>query len=181
MLQEIWTLCRIFKRSASYRKCAPDWRSELGSKRTAAPDYSTTSKTCSSNSSSITSSDRTRATLQQNLGTYISFGNKSSSSMPPHQLIINTTTQTHDCTKPYSPQILNFHNHNIPPAAQSSLSSLISPSSLSSSQATYVAAPYSVSGSVCEFLRRGADWEDLRSVVLDSTATVNSGNSLLNL
>ena len=31
-LQEIWTLCRIFKRNVSYRKSTPDWR-ETSAKR----------------------------------------------------------------------------------------------------------------------------------------------------
>ncbi|KAA8523453.1 hypothetical protein F0562_009876 [Nyssa sinensis] len=41
---EVWTLCRIFKRNVSYRKCIPDWR-ELSAKRTNPVDAS--SKTCS--------------------------------------------------------------------------------------------------------------------------------------
>ncbi|CAL5335393.1 unnamed protein product [Camellia sinensis] len=38
---EVWTLCRIFKRNVSYRKCIPDWR-ELSAKRNPA-----SSKACS--------------------------------------------------------------------------------------------------------------------------------------
>ncbi|XP_059664563.1 transcription factor JUNGBRUNNEN 1-like [Cornus florida] len=40
---EVWTLCRIFKRNVSYRKCIPDWR-EVSAKRNVAP-VSASSKT----------------------------------------------------------------------------------------------------------------------------------------
>lgn len=32
-MQEVWTLCRILKRSVSYRKCVPDWREMAAAKR----------------------------------------------------------------------------------------------------------------------------------------------------
>ncbi|KAL7248871.1 hypothetical protein ACSBR1_011119 [Camellia fascicularis] len=54
---EVWTLCRIFKRNVSYRKCIPDWR-ELSAKRNPA-----SSKACST---TVDESDSTED--------YISFG-----------------------------------------------------------------------------------------------------------
>lgn len=49
-LQEVWTLCRIFKRNVSYRKYAPDWR-ELSAKRQ--PPTDKNSKTCSVDSNRV--------------------------------------------------------------------------------------------------------------------------------
>ncbi|XP_009778771.1 transcription factor JUNGBRUNNEN 1 [Nicotiana sylvestris] len=45
---EVWTLCRIFKRNGSYRKCLPEWRSVAAAKR---HQIDTSSKTCSADSS----------------------------------------------------------------------------------------------------------------------------------
>ncbi|XAR56896.1 hypothetical protein NMG60_11037532 [Bertholletia excelsa] len=46
---EVWTLCRIFKRNVSYRKCIPDWR-EVSAKRNQNP-VDAGSKTSSADSS----------------------------------------------------------------------------------------------------------------------------------
>ncbi|PIN08176.1 hypothetical protein CDL12_19253 [Handroanthus impetiginosus] len=50
--KELWTLCRIFKRNVSYRKCILDWKSEPATKRsmTISP-VDANSKTCSIDSS----------------------------------------------------------------------------------------------------------------------------------
>ncbi|KAL6998957.1 hypothetical protein U1Q18_000124 [Sarracenia purpurea var. burkii] len=45
---EVWTLCRIFKRNLSHRKCTPDWR-EVSAKRN---PMDASSKTCSVESDS---------------------------------------------------------------------------------------------------------------------------------
>ncbi|XP_058219079.1 transcription factor JUNGBRUNNEN 1 [Rhododendron vialii] len=49
---EVWTLCRIFKRNTSYRKCIPaDWRDQQSAKRSVHP-VDASSKTCSMDSNS---------------------------------------------------------------------------------------------------------------------------------
>lgn len=46
---EVWTLCRIFKRNTSYKKCIPDWRDQQSAKRSTNP-IDANSKTCSMDS-----------------------------------------------------------------------------------------------------------------------------------
>ncbi len=48
--QEVWTLCRIFKRNVSHRKYTPDWREISNKRQPVAIDIS--SKTCSVDSNS---------------------------------------------------------------------------------------------------------------------------------
>ncbi|XP_011097796.1 transcription factor JUNGBRUNNEN 1 [Sesamum indicum] len=43
---EVWTLCRIFKRNVSYKKCIPDWREIAAKKSTINPAVDASSKTC---------------------------------------------------------------------------------------------------------------------------------------
>ncbi|KAL0300983.1 UNVERIFIED_CONTAM: Transcription factor JUNGBRUNNEN 1 [Sesamum radiatum] len=49
---EVWTLCRIFKRNVSYKKCIPDWREIAAKRNTISPAVDASSKTCSINDSS---------------------------------------------------------------------------------------------------------------------------------
>lgn len=46
---EVWTLCRIFKRNVSYRKCMPDWKELSAAKKNLNPmmNMDANSKTCS--------------------------------------------------------------------------------------------------------------------------------------
>ncbi|KAF7834628.1 transcription factor JUNGBRUNNEN 1-like [Senna tora] len=68
---EIWTLCRIFKRNASHRKCAPadHWRHFGGNKRHSSQDQK-------SNNSTVTTVDQSSAITTDNdkPQTYINFG-----------------------------------------------------------------------------------------------------------
>ncbi|KAI3466330.1 hypothetical protein Pfo_022993 [Paulownia fortunei] len=47
---EVWTLCRIFKRNVSYRKCLPDWREVAAKRGIINPIADASSKTCSMDS-----------------------------------------------------------------------------------------------------------------------------------
>jgi len=58
-LQEVWTLCRIFKRIPSYKKYAPNWK-ETASKLN---PTDSSSKTCSLESDNISFED---SVIQQN-------------------------------------------------------------------------------------------------------------------
>lgn len=151
-MQEVWTLCRIFKRNISYRKCVPDWSRQVSAKRNTlinpiiAVDHAATSQTCSIDSSD----DHNRQ------GGYISFGapairQSSPTERKPYsaynnsnnnnaQSIIINANQQH-----YFPG--HFSNSSVASEAPCSGSSFSSP----------------VYADISELLRV-VDWEDLRSV-----------------
>lgn len=55
ILQEVWTLCRIFKRTPSYKKYTPNWKEASATKRN---HNDSSSKTCSSSLESENSSEQ---------------------------------------------------------------------------------------------------------------------------
>lgn len=138
--QEVWTLCRIFKRNVSHRKYTPDWR-ELSNKRqqqttTSAKKIDTSPNTCSVDSN----------TTREN---YISFTTDQIiqfTEMKPlvnnHRVINERKLQLH------SEQLnMNITHHQFPSMAASSYSNISSPFDDD------------------ELFSYNYDWDELRSVV----------------
>ncbi|KAL2245123.1 transcription factor JUNGBRUNNEN 1-like [Sesamum indicum] len=131
---EVWTLCRIIKRSVSYRKCVPDWR-EAAAKRSCIINPAS-SETCSVQESCD----------QNGQSNYISFNAE-----PAMKQITEK--------KPYSGQVERTGNQQF--VGQYFSPSVISQAPPAAAAASY-ASSY-ICGDISEFLRH-ADWEDLRSI-----------------
>nr|XP_027063813.1 transcription factor JUNGBRUNNEN 1-like [Coffea arabica] len=135
---EVWTLCRIFKRNVSYRKCMPDWKEISGKRLSNAVDAS--SKTCSMEFDNVTQS-------------YISF----SANVAP------AITRQND-KKPS----INNNNNSVHGLGHVDITNQLLMSQLSSfSQApSSTTASYAsfASSDATDFLKHG-DWDELRSMV----------------
>ena len=137
-MQEVWTLCRIFKRNVSYRKCTPDWKEISGKRLNNAVDAS--SKTCSMEFDNVRQS-------------YISF----SANVAP------AITRQND-KKP----LINNNNNSVHGLGHVDITNQLLMSQLSSfSQApSSTTASYAsfASSDATDFLKHG-DWDELRSMV----------------
>ncbi|KAK4398728.1 Transcription factor JUNGBRUNNEN 1 [Sesamum angolense] len=132
---EVWTLCRIIKRSVSYRKCVPDWR-EAAAKRSCIINPAS-SETCSVQESCD----------QNGQSNYISFN-----AVPAVKQNIEK--------KPYSGQVERTGNQQL--VGQYFSPSVISqapPAAAASYASSYIC------GDISEWLRHADSWEDLRSIV----------------
>ncbi|KAL3503733.1 hypothetical protein ACH5RR_038182 [Cinchona calisaya] len=137
---EVWTLCRIFKRNVSYRKCMPDWKELSGKRTNIAVDGS--SKTFN-----IMESDKFRQS-------YISF---SSSAAP-------AITRQND-KKPFNNNS-NIHGHNGQLDITNQLLMMNQLTSVSQAPPSTASSYASFAGSeVTDFLKNGCDWDELRSMV----------------
>ncbi|XP_019193017.1 PREDICTED: transcription factor JUNGBRUNNEN 1 [Ipomoea nil] len=50
---EVWTLCRIFKRTTNYKRCMPDWRQQTSRQSTIVDNNNASSKTCGFDSKNV--------------------------------------------------------------------------------------------------------------------------------
>ncbi|KAF3433348.1 hypothetical protein FNV43_RR24450 [Rhamnella rubrinervis] len=151
---EIWTLCRIFKRSMSYRKYTPDWR-ELSSKRQPMDTISSNiNKKCTNNINVVDQYSSSRYNIGES---YIDF-------------TAPMTMTFHEEKKP----VVNHHHHNhIGNSIITSTANQLHVEQLSSSSmaATYPSMTTTTSFSSLSYqdieneLFAYGDWDELRSVV----------------
>ncbi|KAF3438270.1 hypothetical protein FNV43_RR21031 [Rhamnella rubrinervis] len=152
---EIWTLCRIFKRSMSYRKYTPDWR-ELSSKRQPMDTISSNiNKKCTNNIDVIDQYSSSSNNIRES---YIDF----------------TAPMTMTFHEEKKPAVNHHHHHNhIGNSIISSTADQLQVEQLSSSSmaATYPSMTTTASFSSLSYqdieneLFAYGDWDELRSVV----------------
>lgn len=135
-LQEVWTVCRIFKRNILYKKYTPDWRELPRKQPTAAVVDTSSSKTCS-----LEYSDQE---------SYINFGAP-----------VDVTNYHHNEKKP----VVVGHHSTEKNQHQMQLGALGAFSSTSHLQAPSIASSSGqFSSDVMEHLNY-ENWDELRSVV----------------
>ncbi|KAM3302722.1 transcription factor JUNGBRUNNEN 1 [Capsicum chacoense] len=139
---EVWTLCRIFKRNGSAKKCLPaEWRGSAGAKRS--PVVDTSSQTCSTDSSSD--------------NYVISFA-------APAAIVMhnNNNSITHE-TKPF----ISGHVHDQDISNNNYCNQQLIMGQLMSSSSVYThQTPSSGFGQdMNEWLKNGDYWDELRSIL----------------
>ncbi|KAK4253486.1 hypothetical protein QN277_010151 [Acacia crassicarpa] len=106
---EIWTLCRIFKRTVSQRKCTPDW-AQMAAKRRCSDKMS---RSMSNNNSAV---DSCNSNITYDQESYINFGSGSPEQKP--QLVPNYSTSNNNHRYNYDDHQRNHHFGRTSMAAQ---------------------------------------------------------------
>ncbi|KAK4341756.1 hypothetical protein RND71_037572 [Anisodus tanguticus] len=136
---EVWTLCRIFKRNGSYKKCLPEWRIETAAKRN---PVDTSSQTCSADSSDF----------------IISFGAPS--------IVKNINNNITHETKPFSSHVHQDISNNNQQLLMGQLNSVSyqAPLSTTGAVSSYSSFGQTLVPDMNELLKHG-DWDELRSIL----------------
>ncbi|XP_059284921.1 transcription factor JUNGBRUNNEN 1 [Lycium ferocissimum] len=97
---EVWTLCRIFKRNSSYKKCLPEWRVATAAKRNPAD---TSSQTCSADSSDyIMSFDNNNNNITHETKPFSSLVHHDISKNNNNQMLMGQLSSSSVCQAPSS-------------------------------------------------------------------------------
>lgn len=151
VFQEIWTLCRIFKRTVTQRKCAPDW-TQLTSKRRCTDKISRSMSNI--NNSTV---DSCNSTITYDQEAYINFGGSPPEQKP--QLVHNYTTSNNH----YYNDQRNYHHSTSMVAQHHQPHQLLTASSSAPSSAlSFWANQQASNNGLFEFEN---SWDELESAV----------------